>query len=342
MSGIGLSFVIPVFNEEEGLPELFRRLTALFSTLDLECEVILVDDGSRDDSWQQITELSRLDPRFRGLRLSRNFGHQTAITAGIDIAEGDAVVIMDADLQHPPEFVPEMIARWRDGFDVVYAVREDRTGESSFKRLTAIVFYGLLRRMTDVEMPAYVGDFRLVDRGAIDAFRSLRERNRYVRGMFSWIGFRQIGVPCPQAPRHAGRSKYTPRRMARLAIDGLLGFSNVPLRLALGVGSIVSTAAFLGGILAIAFKAGGIFTVPGWASIVVVVSFLGGFQLTVLGVIGAYIGRIYDEVKARPLYLVTEVAGIELPRAETPAPGANPAAMAALAAALGGRRRHRG
>jgi len=304
------SVVVPVHDEEGSLRELYRRLAAVLDTLDGGWELILVDDGSRDRSFETMLELRRADPRVKIVRLSRNFGHQVAITAGIDLASGDAVIVMDGDLQHPPEAIPRLVERWREGYEVVYGVMTERAGESRFKRWTASLFYRLLRRLTEIDVPP-AGDFRLVDRKAVDAFASLRERNRYVRGMFSWIGFRQTGVPYEAPPRYAGRTKYTLQRMLRLAAHGILSFSNVPLRLVLALGFLVSGLAIAEAVYALVGKLGGFYTVPGWASIVFVVSLLGGIQLIVLGVIGEYVGLIYDEAKRRPIYLVRELHGFE-------------------------------
>lgn len=301
------SFVIPIHDEEESLRELHHRLSSLLDTLDGSAEVILVDDGSRDASYPIMLDLNRLDPRFKVVRLSRNFGHQIAITAGLDLAHGEAVIVMDGDLQHPPEVVPELVARWREGYEVVYGVMEQRP-EGWLKRTTARWYYRLLGRLSEVDVPEAAGDFRLVDRSALDAFLALRERNRYIRGMFSWIGFRQIGVPYRCPPRFAGRSKYTPRRMLRLATDGIISFSDVPLRLALHAGFVIAGLSIAYGISALIVKLAGI-AVPGWTSIAVVTSFIGGFQLILIGILGTYVGRIYDEVKERPLYLIRAAHG---------------------------------
>ena len=305
------SIVVPVFNELETLPELFRRLGQLLERLDGSAEVILVDDGSEDGSVEAMVELSGRDGRFKVLQLSRNFGHQAAITAGLDFAAGDAVIVMDADLQDPPEVALDLVEQWREGYEVVYAVRRSRRGENRFKRVTAAAFYRLLGKLAAVEIPADTGDFRLVDRKALEAYKTMREKDRYVRGMFSWIGFRQIGVPYDRDERFAGKTKYPLRKMTNFAIDGILSFSNAPLRLALGIGFAVSALSFVCGFLAVALKLAGAFTVPGWASIVVVTSFIGGIQLIVLGVVGEYVGRIYDETKKRPLYIVDRSAGFE-------------------------------
>jgi glycosyltransferase involved in cell wall biosynthesis len=321
------SIVIPVHNEQESLRELHRRLAEVLSQLDGEAEAILVDDGSTDLSYPLMLELHNRDPRFKIAQLSRNFGHQLAITAGIDLARGDAVVVMDADLQHPPELLPELAARWREGYDVVYGVMTARP-ERWLKRATARAYYRLLRRLSSVEIPAAAGDFRLADRRVIEAFRAMPERNRFVRGMFAWLGFRQLAVPYAVPPRFAGSSKYTLRKMIRLATDGLAGFSTAPLRLVLDLGFAVSVLAFLFGIGTLISKFVGVFLVPGWLTIVLVTSFIGGIQLVVIGVVGEYVARIYEEVKARPLYLVRELHGFEheqlpprpRPPAETPSP----------------------
>lgn len=320
------SVVIPIHNEQESLPELKRRLIAVLAELDGDAEVIIVDDGSTDLSYLMALEFHRTDPHFKVAQLSRNFGHQLAISAGIDLARGDAVVVMDGDLQHPPEVIPELAARWRDGYEVVYGVMVDRP-EGWFKRATASMYYRLLRRFSNVEIPAAAGDFRLADRRVIDAFRAMPEQNRFVRGMFAWLGFRQIGVSYAAPPRHGGKSKYTFRRMIRLATDGLLSFSTKPLRLVLDIGFVVSIMAFMFGIGTLISKLAGAFLVPGWLTIVLVTSFIGGIQLILIGVVGEYVGRIYDEVKARPLYLIRELHGFEqeadpqrrtLPSAELP------------------------
>lgn len=305
------SVVIPVYDEAEILPMLYDRLRTVLDGLDGNWELILVDDGSRDGSYALMVELHGRDPRVRVLRFSRNFGHQVALTAGLDRALGEAVITMDGDLQHPPETIPELVARWLEGHEIVYGVMSARAGETWFKRTTSTAFYRLLRRLTNVEMPAAAGDFRLIDRKALEAFRALRESNRYVRGMFSWIGFRQIGVPYVCAERPGGRSKYTPRRMLKLASDAIVGFSTLPLRLALNLGFVVSVLSIVFGLSALATKLAGGFSVPGWASIMILVGLVGGIQLIVIGVIGEYIGRIYDEVKQRPLYLVSASHGFD-------------------------------
>jgi polyisoprenyl-phosphate glycosyltransferase len=307
------SLVVPIYNEEESISELVHRLELLIDKLDGEAEVILVDDGSTDGSYELMSSVRERDPRFKLLRLSRNFGHQIAVTAGLDVAAGNAVIVMDADLQDPPEVALDLAARWRDGYDVVFAVREEREGETPFKRATASLFYRLFRRVSDVDVPLDVGDFRLVDRRALEAFLSMRESNRYVRGMFSWIGFRQVGVPFRREERFAGETKYPLRKMLRFATDGIVSFSAYPLRLALNLGFLVSALSFLLGVVFLISKFAGFYSVPGLASIAVFVAFLGGIQLLLIGIMGEYIARIHDEVKGRPLYLVRDAQGLEPP-----------------------------
>jgi dolichol-phosphate mannosyltransferase len=307
------SLVVPIFNEEETLSELVRRLTLLLDALDGPAEVVLVDDGSSDRSYELMVAARETDPRFKVVRLSRNFGHQIAITAGMDVAAGNAVIVMDADLQDPPEVVLEMAARWREGFDVIYGVREERPGETRFKKATASAFYRLLRRISNIDVPLDVGDFRLVDRRALEAFKSMREANRYVRGMFSWIGFRQVGVTFQRDERFAGDTKYPLTKMLKFATDGVVSFSAAPLRLALNLGFAVSALSFAFGVVALVSKLAGLYSIPGLASIAVFVAFLGGIQLLVLGLMGEYIARIHDEVKDRPLYLVRDMHGFQGP-----------------------------
>jgi dolichol-phosphate mannosyltransferase len=305
------SLVVPAYNEEGVIEELVAHLGSVMDALDGDAEAILVDDGSTDRTWELMQHAAEGDPRIRVVRLSRNFGHQIALTAGVDIARGDAVVVMDADLQDPPEVVLEMAARWREGYDVVYAVRSERQGETRFKRATASAFYRWFNRLSDVQVPLDVGDFRLVDRRALAVFSHMRESHRFVRGMFSWIGLSQTGVPYQRQERFAGETKYPLRKMVSFATSGVISFSSVPLRAALNVGFVVSLLAFVLGIWSIVVKVGGFYNVPGWTSTILVVSFLGGIQLVVLGVIGEYIGSIHDEVKARPLYVVGELDGFD-------------------------------
>jgi dolichol-phosphate mannosyltransferase len=278
--------------------------------LDGTGEVILVDDGSEDESLARMKEGAARDHRFKVLQLSRNFGHQTALTAGLDFATGSAIVAIDADLQDPPEMILELARRWRQGFDVVYGVRTQRAGENRFKRFSAALFYRLLRRLSDTDIPVDAGDFRLVDRKALEAYKTMREEDRFVRGMFTWIGFKQTGVPYQRDERYAGRTKYPLRKMVQFAVDGIVSFSNAPLRLAVGLGFAVSLLSFIYAFLAIVLKLSGAFTVPGWTSVIFVTSFLGGVQLIVLGVVGEYVGKAYRETKKRPLYIVSSSTGL--------------------------------
>lgn len=308
------SVVVPLHDEQELLPELCRRLTAVLDGLGEPWEVVLVDDGSRDATWAVAVAHHGRDPRFKTVRLSRNFGHQVALSAGIDFAQGQAVVTMDGDLQHPPEVIPSFVESWRAGHEVVYGVMIERQGESRFKDLTARFFYRLLGRLSDIDVPASAGDFRLIDRKAVAAFRAMPERKRYLRGMFSWMGYRQAAVPYSSPPRTAGRSKYTTRRMLRLAATAIISFSDRPLRVALDLGFVVSGLSILFGLSALLTKVFGAFSVPGWSSIMVLIGVVGGIQLMVIGVIGEYVAGIYDEVKQRPLYLVRELHGLDADR----------------------------
>ncbi|MES1165945.1 MAG: glycosyltransferase family 2 protein [Verrucomicrobiota bacterium] len=313
MRGPTLSLVLPIFNEAEIIPELDRRLRAFFadvgqgSGIGDSWEVVFVNDGSSDGSLELLKELAAAEPRYKVLSFARNFGHQMAITAGIDRAEGDAVVVMDADLQDPPEVVREMVQRWREGFDVVFAVRSKRHGESWFKRLTAAAFYRLLRRMLGgVSIPADAGDFRLMSRPVVLTMRALREQHRFVRGMVAWVGFRQVAVTYERPARFAGETKYPLRKMLRFAIDGITSFSTVPLRLATWAGVIMGGVALTGGLWAIYVKLFNRGVVPGWTTIMILVAMGSSAQLLMTGILGEYVGRIYEEVKRRPLYVVRE------------------------------------
>jgi len=304
--------VVPCYNEEEVIGETHRRLTRVLEGLDgLDHELIYVNDGSRDATAALLAALQREDDRVRVISFSRNFGHQTAVTAGIEAASGDAVVLIDADLQDPPEVIPEMVARWREGFHVAYGARTDREGETKFKLATAKAFYRFINRLSDVDIPLDAGDFRLMDRRVVDALRSMPERDRFVRGMVSWVGFRQVAVPYRRAARLAGESKYPFTKMLRFAFDGIASFSVTPLRVATFAGFAVSGLAVLGIVYALALR---IFTniwVTGWTALFIVVLFMGGVQLISLGIVGEYVGRIYGEAKRRPLYLVQHRLGFE-------------------------------
>jgi dolichol-phosphate mannosyltransferase len=269
-------------------------------------ELIFVDDGSRDDSFARLTSLADRDDRVRVVKLSRNFGHQIAVTAGVDAAHGDAVVIIDADLQDPPEVIPMMIDRWREGYDVVYGVRGKREGETWMKLFTAALFYRIMKRITGVEIPVDVGDFRLMSRRVVDKFHQIRERDRFIRGLVSWVGFRQTGVKYDREKRYAGETKYPIGNMIKFSLDGITSFSHAPLKIATWLGYGVSLIALLYTIIIIVEKFLGM-TVPGFASIMAGMLFLGGVQLICLGIMGEYIGRIFNETKGRPIYILEEI-----------------------------------
>ncbi len=316
-----LSVVVPIHNEQESLLALIDRLTIVLDGLDETAEVVLVDDGSTDNSPLQLALLAERDPRLKVLTLARNFGHQLAITAGLDRARGDVVVVMDGDLQDPPEVIPELVQRWRDGYDVVYAVRRRREGEPLLRRFRAALYYRLFRVFADVDAPVDVGDFRALDRRVLNVLLGMRERNRYLRGMVTWVGFRQTGVEYTREERFAGTSKYSFRKLLELGMNGFFSFSDAPLRIALGLGFGLSLLSILGAIAAIGIKIAGLFPIPGTATIVVLSAFLGGMQLLILGILGLYIGRIYDEVKGRPLYVVEHETGFDAARQPANATG---------------------
>jgi glycosyltransferase involved in cell wall biosynthesis len=305
------SLVIPVYNEAEVLPALYSRLTRVMEGLGGSYEIIFVDDGSADESPHLLKEFRVKDERVKLLSLSRNFGHQIAITAGLDHSSGQAVVVMDADLQDPPEVVPRLVEQWRHGYDIVFAIREKRRGESLFKRGTAALFYRILRRLTVTEIPLDAGDFRLMSRKAVDTLTAFQECNRFIRGLAGWIGFRQTSVSYVRDERQGGETKYPLKKMARFALNGLIAFSIVPLQLVSYLGFLVSLVSFFYMVYAIGLKLFTDSVVLGWTSVMVAVLFLGGVQLVSLGIIGEYIGRIYDEVKHRPLYIVAEAKGFD-------------------------------
>ncbi len=300
------SIVAPVFNELESVPELYRRVKAVMDGLPGEWELVLVDDGSTDGSTDCIRELAKQDGHVRPVIFARNFGHQPAITAGWDYARGKAVVIIDADLQDPPELIPELVAKWREGYEVVYAVRAEREGETWFKRITASLFYRVIYRITDVKIPLDAGDFRLMDRKVVDVLKTMRERYRFPRGMSAWVGFRQIGVPYKRAQRFAGTTKYPFNKMLKLALNAITGFSYFPLQLATYFGFASAGVAIIAIPVVAILRLVGSGFFGGQATTLIAVLFLGGVQLISLGVIGEYLGRVYDEVKGRPLYIVRE------------------------------------
>ncbi|MFC4778675.1 glycosyltransferase family 2 protein [Paenibacillus sp. GCM10023252] len=303
------SVVIPVYNEEEVIPTTYARLTSVMRGLGESYELIFVNDGSRDRTYDYLRETALRDSHVKVLDFSRNFGHQIAITAGMNAAAGDAVVVIDADLQDPPELIPEMISRWKDGYEVVYAKRKQRKGETWFKLATASLFYRLLRSMTDVDIPVDTGDFRLIDRKVCDTMNTLSEKNRFVRGLVSWVGYKQIAVEYDRDERLAGETKYPLRRMLKLSLDAMTSFSQKPLKLATYAGFTVSGLSFISLVVTVCMKLFTDSTVAGWASLLSVVLMLNGFILLILGIVGEYIGRIYDESKGRPLYIVRESVG---------------------------------
>jgi polyisoprenyl-phosphate glycosyltransferase len=311
-TGCVLSVIVPVYNEEAVLEPFHSRVLQTLLPLGEPFEVIFVDDGSLDRSPAMLDSISRADSRFKALHLSRNFGHQAAVTAGLRAASGDCAVVMDADLQDPPELIVEMLVKWREGFEVVYAQKKRRDGSNPLLRAAYHVYYRVLRRLTDVEVPPDTGDFCLMDRKVVDLLNAMPERNRYVRGLRAWLGFRQTAILFERPARFAGETKYPFRRLVGLATDGVLALSKAPLRLATYMGFIVSAASFvLGVVFAIQQLTGTAHAARGWASTIVVVLFLGGVQLICIGVIGEFIGRIYDEVKQRPLYVVARYTGFE-------------------------------
>jgi len=302
------SVVIPVFDEEENLESLYHRLSRVLKALFNDYEIIFVDDGSTDNSLKVIKKFRETDERIKIIIFSRNFGHQIAITAGLDYTCGSVVIVMDADLQDPPEVIPQLVEKWKEGYDTVYAIRESRK-DPILKRAIAFTFYRLLQRMSDIDIPIDAGDFRLMSRRVVDILKAMRERNRFVRGLASWAGFRQSSIRYARDRRYTGKSKYTLWKLARLAFDGVTSFSRFPLRLAIYLGLVVSLVSF--------FYAAKIIidtllfgrTVPGWATLMAAVLFLGGVQLVVVGIVGGYIGRVYVEVQQRPLYLIKQKIG---------------------------------
>jgi dolichol-phosphate mannosyltransferase len=304
------SFIIPIYNEEDTIPELYRRMCLVMDQMDGLVELILINDGSRDRSLVLIRNLHEQDTRVCYLNFARNFGHQIAVTAGLNFSRGQVVVVLDADLQDPPELIPAMVEAWRQGYDVVYAQRTHRRQESWFKRLTAYVFYRILKRLADVDIPADTGDFCLMDRRIVNVLNAIPESNRYIRGLRSWIGFRQTAIPFERDPRFAGEVKYTFRKSLGLAVNGLVSFSKVPLRISTYVGLCAALVALAMIALLIYWR---VFyphsPLTGYTIIAAAIFFLGAVQLFSIGILGEYIGRIYEEVKNRPLYTLAEVAG---------------------------------
>jgi polyisoprenyl-phosphate glycosyltransferase len=319
-----LSLILPIYNEEEVIPELHKRLQEFLSRLGLDAEVLFVNDGSGDRSMELLRSLAAEEPRYRILSFARNFGHQTAITAGVDYARGEAVVLMDADLQDPPEVVLEMVAKWREGFDVVYGRRRKRAGETWLKLVTARWFYRIFAAMIPIEVPLDTGDFRLMSRRVVVALRALRETHRFVRGIVAWLGFKQVELSYDRPARFAGETKFPMRKMLRFALDGITSFSVVPLRFSTYLGVLTSTASF--GVIAWALLEKYVLhtTVPGWTAIVVIIAIFASVQLLMIGILGEYVGRIYEEVKRRPLYIVGDTVNASRDDNDDAEPPASP------------------
>jgi len=325
LSTYKLSIVAPCYNEESGLAEFVQRTTAVFLSLECDYEIILVNDGSRDQTLQRARELGSQDPKIHVINLLRNFGHQAAVTAGIDLADGDAVVLIDSDLQDPPEIIEDMIKEWKAGADVAYGQRRSREGETYFKLFSSKLFYRILRGLTQSPIPEDTGDFRLMDRQVVDALRNMRKRHRFIRGMVSWIGGKQVAVPYDRKARFAGETKYPFRKMLSFAVDAITSFSIVPLRLVtyLAVTVIGMTIVAAIGVILVKFLYPDYF-IPGYPSILITVVFFGGVQLLALGIIGEYMGRMYESTKARPIYIVEQVYSQQNKHAANPNQSSSP------------------
>lgn len=301
-----ISIVAPIYNEAQVIPELYRRVKEVMETIEDPWEFLMVDDGSSDGSTDLIRQIASQDVRVKPVIFARNFGHQLAVTAGLDYACGDAVIIIDADLQDPPELIPDLVTKWREGYEVVYAIRAEREGESWFKLFTASLFYRLIYKITDVKIPLDTGDFRLLDRQVIQVMRKMRERHRFLRGMSVWVGFKQTGVEYRRSARFAGETKYPFRKMFKFASDAITSFSYFPLQLATYLGFLSAVLSILAIPVVIVLRQSGMQAFLGQATTLIAVLFLGGVQLISLGILGEYIGRLYDEAKGRPLYIVRE------------------------------------
>lgn len=307
-----VSVVVPVYNEEGVVEESYKRLKKVMDSIDESYEIIFVNDGSRDKTVEILRNICEKDSTIKLIDFSRNFGHQIAITAGMDYTEGDAIVVIDADLQDPPEVIPQMLEKWKEGFDVVYGKRIKRKGDTFFKKITAKMFYRFLRTMTEVDIPVDTGDFRLIDRKVCNALKQVNERNRYIRGIISWLGFKQTGVEFVREKRFAGETKYPLKKMIKFAVDAITSFSYKPLKIATYIGGFISFLSFAYLIFVLCQRLFTASTQPGWASTIAVNLFFNGIVLVILGVIGEYVGRIYDEVKGRPLYVIREVKNMDL------------------------------
>ncbi|MEC1471014.1 glycosyltransferase family 2 protein [Bacillus haynesii] len=308
---VTFSIVVPVYNEAEVLQSTYDRLKTVMNSTGGPYELIFVNDGSSDDSIHMLKSLAQSDPAVKCINFSRNFGHQIAITAGTDYAAGEAIVVIDADLQDPPELILEMAEKWRQGFDVVYAVRTKREGETFFKKQTAAMFYRILRRLTDVDIPVDTGDFRLMDRKVVNEMNKLKEKNPFVRGLVSWLGFKQAAVYYERHERLAGETKYPLKKMLKLSLDGITSFSFQPLKFASYSGIALSAVGFIYAFIVVCMKLFTTSTITGWSSMIILQCLFSGFILIILGAIGEYIGRIYDEVKDRPLYIIDGKYGFE-------------------------------
>ena len=305
------SIISPAYNEEKNIEELYCQLTKVMSKIEGEYEIIFVNDGSRDKSLEVLESLHNKDNRIKIIDFSRNFGHQIAITAGMDFVQGRAIIIMDADMQHPPEMIPEMIQKWKEGYDIVYTIRESTEDEGLFKKYSSGLFYKLLNKITNIEIAENAPDFRLLDRKVVDILKSMKERSRFIRGLISWVGFKQISIRFVAPKRFAGITKYSFGKMLKFSFDGITSFSAFPLKIASTFGFIVSFAGFLYAIYAVYEKLFTNSVIPGWASLLITVLILSGVQLITIGIIGEYIGRIYDESKQRPLYIVKSTIGFD-------------------------------
>lgn len=310
MVGPVFSVVLPVYNEQENLPELYRRLTAVMQGLAQPYELVFVDDGSRDDSVKMIKDLRAGDEAVKLVALSRNFGHQPAVSAGLALAAGQAVIVMDSDLQDSPDVIPMFVQKWREGYQVVYAIRQTRH-EGMLKNLAYRLFYRILKHLSETEIPVDSGDFSLMDRRVVDLINRLPEKTRYIRGLRAWVGFKQTGVLVDRPSRHAGAPKYTLYRLILLALSGVISFSVIPLRFATGLGVLVSFLSFASIIVIVAIRLFTTLSIPGFAATASILLFLGGVQLLTVGILGEYVGRIFDEVKGRPLFIVSEALGLE-------------------------------
>ncbi|MCB0211561.1 MAG: glycosyltransferase family 2 protein [Anaerolineae bacterium] len=311
MSEIFYSIVAPCWNEEVTLPELHRRISQVMENLKEEWELVLINDGSTDKTGEVMQKLHEIDPHVHYIQFARNFGHQIAVTAGMDYAQGKAVILIDSDLQDPPELILKMLDKWREGYKVVYAIRSERKGETWFKLFTAQLFYRLIYRITDVNIPLDTGDFRLMDRQVVDQMKAMKEHHRFIRGMTSWVGFTQTGVEYVREERFAGETKYPLRKMVRLAITAITGFSIFPLQMATFVGFATAIISAILIVFVIIARLSGYQAFEGQTTTLVMVLFLGGIQLISLGIIGEYLGRIYDEVRGRPLYVVDHAVGFD-------------------------------